>query len=148
MSAEAVSVVEQIQGALTMGDVVAGLDDDDATVRVEEVLAELAEPGFEVVMVGPAYASAVIEASGLEGFRAAWLEWTSAFESYRIDLERMIDAGDRVVSLVSMVGRTKTGGVDVQAPGAAVWTVVDGRVRRVEFHLDREAAMASAGLTD
>ena len=131
-----------------MGDVVAGLDDDEATLRVVEVLAELAEPGFEVVMVGPAYASAVIEASGLEGFRAAWLEWTSAFESYRIDVERMIDAGDRVVSLVSMVGRTKTGGVEVQAPGAAVWTVVDGRVQRVEFHLDRDAAMTSAGLTD
>ncbi len=45
-----------------------------------------------------------------------------------------------------MVGRTKTGGVEVEAPGAAVWTVVDGRVRRVEFHLDREAALRSAGL--
>jgi hypothetical protein len=146
VSAEAVRVVEQIQAALTMGDVVAGLDDDEATLRVVEVLAELAEPGFEVVMIGPAYASAVIEASGLEGFRAAWLEWTSAFESYRIDLERMIDAGDRVVSLVNMVGRTKTGGVEVQAPGAAVWTVVDGRVRQVEFHLDRDAALRSAGL--
>ena len=146
MSAEAVRVVEQIQSALTMGDVVAGLDDDEATLRVVEVLAELAEPGFEVAMIGPAYSSAVIEASGLEGFRAAWLEWTSAFESYRIDLERMIDAGDRVVSLVNMVGRTKTGGVEVEAPGAAVWTVVDGRVRQVEFHLDRDAALRSAGL--
>ena len=129
-----------------MGDVVAGLDDDEATLRVGEVFAELAEPGFEVVMMGPAYMSRVIEGSGLEGFREAWLEWTSAFESYRIDLERMIDAGDRVVSLVTMVGRTKTGGVEVEAPGAAVWTVVKGRVQRAEFHLDREAALRSAGL--
>ena len=146
MSAEAVRVVEQIQGALTMGDVVAGLDDDEANRRVEEVFAALAEPDFEVMMIGPTYVGRAIEGTGLEGFRAAWLEWTSAFESYRIDLERMIDAGDRVVSLVRMVGRTKTGGVEVEAPGAAVWTVVDGRVRRAEFHLDRDAAMASAGL--
>lgn len=148
MSAEAVRVVEQIQDALSMGDVVAGLDDEEATRRVEEVFAELAEPGFEVVMIGPAYMGRAIEATGIEGFREAWLEWTSAFESYRIDLERMIDAGDRVVSLVRMVGRTKTGGVEVEAPGAGVWTVVDGRVKRVEFHLDRDAAMASAGVAD
>jgi hypothetical protein len=146
VSAEAVRVVEQIQDALTMGDVVAGLDDDEATLRIVEMFAELAEPGFEVVMMGPAYVGRAIEGSGLEGFRAAWLEWTSAFESYRIDLERMIDAGDRVVSLVRMVGRTKTGGVEVEAPGAAVWTVVEGRLQRAEFHLDREAALRSAGL--
>ena len=129
-----------------MGDVVAGLDDDEATLRVEEVFAAVVEPDFEVMMIGPTYVGRAIEGTGLEGFRAAWLEWTSAFESYRIDLERIIDAGDQVVSLVRMVGRTKTGGVDIEAPGAAVWTVVDGRVKRVEFHLDRAAAMASAGL--
>ena len=146
MSAEAVRLVEQIQDVLMMGDVVAGLEDDEATQRVEEVFAALVEPDFEVVMIAPAYVNRVIEGSGLEGFRAAWLEWTSPFESYRIDLERMIDAGDRVVSLVRMVGRTKTGGVEVEAPGAGVWTVVEGRLHRVEFHLDREAALRSAGL--
>ena len=64
MSAEAVRVVEQIQDALTMGDVVAGLDDDEATNGSGELLAELAEPDFEVVMVGPATPQAASSAPG------------------------------------------------------------------------------------
>jgi ketosteroid isomerase-like protein len=144
---EAVRVVERIQDALGMVDVVAAIDDDQRDARVRQTLMELAEPDFEVVMVGPAYAGATIEASGADGFREVWTDWTSPFESYRIDLERMIDAGDRVVSLVTMCGKTRTGGVEVEAPGAAVWTLADGRLRRVEFHLDREAALRAAGLT-
>jgi ketosteroid isomerase-like protein len=144
---EVVHVVEQIQDALGMDDVVAAIDDDERDARVRQTLMELTEPDFEVVMVGPAYAGATIEASGADGFREVWTDWTSPFESYRIDLERMIDAGDRVVSLVTMCGKTRTGGVEVEAPGAAVWTVVDGRLRRVEFHLDREAALRAAGLS-
>jgi ketosteroid isomerase-like protein len=58
----------------------------------------------------------------------------------------MIDAGDRVVSLVGMRGTTKTGGVEVEASAAAVWTVVEGRLRRVEFHIDRQAALRAAGV--
>ena len=36
----------------------------------------------------------------------------------------MIDAGDRVSAWSAMVGRTKTGGVEIEAPGAAVWTIL------------------------
>jgi ketosteroid isomerase-like protein len=98
------------------------------------------------VMVGPQYVGQAIERSGADGFREAWADWTSPFESFTVDLERTIGAGDRVVSLVTMRGKTRTGGVAVEAPGAAVWTVVDGRLRRVEFHIDRESALRSAGL--
>src|SRR5215217_981407 len=146
MSAEAVRVVEQIQGALDIDDVVAALVDEEADRRVRQAFAELAEADFEVVMVGPAYLPATFEGSGVEGFRDAWIEWTSAFESYRIEIERLIDAGDQVVSLVAMTGKTRTGGVEIEAPGEAVWTVVDGRLRRVEFHLDRSEALRAAGI--
>ncbi|MEK6328565.1 MAG: nuclear transport factor 2 family protein [Actinomycetota bacterium] len=146
MSAEAVSVVERLQDALGMDDVVAAIGDDQREARVQRAFMELAVPDFEVVMVGPAYQGTRLEFSGADGFREAWIDWTSPFEGYRIDLEEIIDAGDRVVSLVTMVGKTRTGGVEVNAPGAAVWTVVDERLRRVEFHLDRQAALRAAGL--
>jgi ketosteroid isomerase-like protein len=146
VSAEALRIVEQIQSTLSMGDVVAALDDPEADQRIRQTLIELAEPDFKVVMVGPEYLGQTIEHSGADGFREAWTDWTGPFESYRIDLERLIDAGERVVSLVAMCGRTRTGGVDVRAPGAAVWTVVDGKLRRVEFHLDRQTALRVAGV--
>jgi uncharacterized protein len=145
VSAEAVRVVEEIQVALTAEDVVAALE-DDGDPRVRRLFMERAEPDFEIAMVGPEYVSARLEYTGLDGFTEAWRDWTSPFESYRIEVEEMIDAGDQVVTLVAMTGRTRTGGAEITAPGAAVWTVRDGRVRRVEFHLDRNAALRAAGI--
>ena len=145
MSAEAVRIVEQIQGVLDV-DVVAALDDDETDRRIRQTLAELAQPDFEVVMVGPGYLPQAAERAGPDGFREAWVDWTSPFESFQIEIERVIDAGDRVVSLVRQTGRTKTGGVEIEAAAAAVWTIRDGKLTRVEFHLDQEAALRAAGV--
>jgi ketosteroid isomerase-like protein len=145
VSAEAVRIVEQIQGVLDV-DVVAALDDDETDRRIRQTLAELAQPDFEVAMVGPGYLPESLDRIGFEGFRDAWVDWTSPFESFRIEIERVIDAGDCVVSLVRQAGKTKTGGVDIEAAAAAVWTIRDGKLTRVEFHLDREAALRAAGL--
>jgi uncharacterized protein len=146
VSTEAVRLVEEIQTALTAQDVVTALDEAQADTRARRIFMELAEPDLKVVMVGPDYVSTQLEFNGLDGFRDAWRDWTSPFEAYRIEVEEMIDAGDRVVSLVAMTGTTRTGGAEITAPGAAVWTVVDGRVRRVEFHIDRDLALRAAGL--
>jgi ketosteroid isomerase-like protein len=145
VSTENVRVVEEIQKALTGGDVVAALD-DTTDQRARGVFMEFAEPEFEVVMVGPEYTSARAEYNGLDGFVEAWRDWTSPFDRYEIEVEEMIDAGEHVVTLVAMTGRTRTGGAEITAPAAAVWRVLDGRVRRVEFHLDRDAALRAAGI--
>ena len=147
MSAEAVRIVEQIQEVLVVHDIVAVLDDDEEDRRIRQTLAELAQPDFEVVMVGPDYLPQAAERAGPDGFREAWLDWTSPFETFRIDVERVIDADDRVVSLVRQVGRTKTGVVEIEASAAAVWTIRDGKLTRVEFHLDREKALEAAGVS-
>jgi ketosteroid isomerase-like protein len=146
VSAEAVQLVEQIQEILTGGDVVSGLEDEEATMRVRLLFERLADSDFEVAMVGPQYLPGPVEYTGFDGFLDAWRDWISPFESYAIELERVIPAGEHVVSLVTMGGTTKMGGPQILTPAAAVWTVVDGRLRRVEFHLDREAALRAAGL--
>jgi ketosteroid isomerase-like protein len=146
VSAEDVRVIERIQTSITDGDVVAALDSHEADLDIRRLFMELAEPDFETTMVGPAYTSARLEYTGFEGFAEAWREWTSPFESYKIEVEQMIDAGEQVVSLVEMSGKTRTGGAEITAPGAAVWTLVDSRVRKVEFHIDRNVALRAAGL--
>ena len=113
-------MVQEIQTVLTVEDVVTALDDAGADQRVRNTLMELADPDFEVAMVGPDYLSTQLEFSGLDGFREAWRDWTSPFEHYEIEVEEMIDAGDQVVSLVAMKGTTRTGGAEISAPGAAV----------------------------
>ncbi len=138
-------MVEEIQQALTETDVVAALNDDrDQTVT--RLFMALAEPDFEVVMRGPGYSSARLDYVGLDGFLAAWRDWTTAFESFRIEVDEMIDAGDKVVSLVRQTGIPKGADAEIETRGAAVWTVCDGRVRRVEFHLDHDAALRAAGI--
>jgi ketosteroid isomerase-like protein len=146
VSAENVGVVEEIQSVLTEQDVVAAIGGDAPDHPIRRLFMELAEPDFETAMVGPGYMSARLEFTGFEGFREAWQDWTSPFESYEIEVEQMIDAGEKVVSLVAMSGKTRTGGAEITAPGAAVWTVVDGRVRKVEFHIDRDVALRAAGI--
>jgi uncharacterized protein len=137
--------VEEIQQTLTADDVVAALG-DDRNQNARRVFMELAEPDFDVVMVGPGYSPASVEYTGLDGFVAAWRDWTGAFESFRIEVEEMVDAGDNVVSLVRQMGVPRGAGAEVESRGAAVWMIRDGRLRRVEFHLDRDAALRAAGI--
>jgi uncharacterized protein len=146
VSGQALQLVEQIQEILLAEDVVAVIEDPRADHRLRAALAEFVEPDFEVLMIGPDYLPTAVEERGTDGFRTAWRDWTEAFESYRIEVERVIEAGDRVVSVVHMTGTTRVGGVEIESPGAAVWTVRNGRLARVEFHLDVDTAMRAAGL--
>ena len=58
----------------------------------------------------------------------------------------MIESEDVLVSLVrQLVGKTKTGGRRGGGPGPPSGRVRDGRLARVEFHLDREAALRFRG---
>jgi ketosteroid isomerase-like protein len=139
-------VVSRIQSALLTEDVVTALSDEEGGQEVRRAFVEVAAPDFEVAMIGPDYSPARQESRGPEGFTALWRDWTSPFEAYRIEVEEVIESGEKVVTLVRQVGTTKTGGVEIETPAAAVWTVTDGKLRRVEFHLDRDAALRAAGL--
>jgi ketosteroid isomerase-like protein len=149
VSDEALKVVEEIQAVLATEDVVAGLEDVEQIGVLEQTFARLADPGFEVQMVGPEDNPPQgfgLRGSGTGGFTRVWEEWTSAFESFRIEIEELIPAGEKVVSLVIINGTTKTGGVEISQPAAAVWTVRGGKLTRAEFHLDRERALRETGL--
>jgi len=145
VSAEAVRVVEEIQQALTADDVVEALNDDQ-NQRARDLFMRHAEPEFEVVMVGPEYSSATAEYAGLDGFVNAWRDWTSAFDSFRIEVDEMVESDDNVVSLVRQIGIPRGAGAEIETPSAAVWMIRDGRLRRVEFHLGRSAALRAAGI--
>ena len=122
-----------------------GLIPAESPEQVLEVLREVSEPDFVCRMVGPD-GQFVAEERGPEGFLAAWGDWISPFEEFRIEVERTIDAGEHLVDLVRQTALTTRGGVPVETTGAGVWTFREGRLARAEFHLDRAEALRAAGL--
>ena len=83
------------------------------------------------------------EFRGRDGLQETWADWLDTFVRVRLDLEEVEEVGENVVTFVNQTGTTRHG-VDVEQPSAAVWKFDDGLLTRVEFHLDRDAARASA----
>jgi ketosteroid isomerase-like protein len=144
MSRENVAAVEALVAALPP-DFTSAVGDEGVQALGREALAEFAEPDFECVMAGPDPAFRRT-ARGVEGFAESWSDWLGAFESFHIDVEKTIDAGDQVLTLATLRGRTRTGGVEMEQPAAAVFTCRNRKITRMEFHLDRELAFRTAGL--
>jgi ketosteroid isomerase-like protein len=80
---------------------------------------------------------------GFRDFVGAWDKWHSEAEGYR-ELD-----DQRVLALVRFSGRGKRSGVqleELQAKGASVFHLRDGKVTRQVFYLDR--ALADLGLKE
>ncbi|MFL5865517.1 MAG: nuclear transport factor 2 family protein [Thermoleophilaceae bacterium] len=80
---------------------------------------------------------------GLEDFMESWKE-------LRAEVQDLIDAGDRVVALVRFRGRSAVTELELQGVSvdAAVWTVRDGKLAKVEMYGGTEAALEAVGLRE
>ncbi len=148
MSDENVQLVIRFGAIFGIDDVMTLVSDPGRIDELTPALAEVAEPDFETTMVGPDYMRRNREQTGrgAEGLRDLWEEWLIPFESFRVEPREILDAGDKVLLLGRQIGVTKTGGVEVDNDAAAVFTIRNGRVARVEFHLDVDEARRAAGL--
>ena len=85
---------------------------------------------------------------GLNGLREVWLEWLEPWESYRAEIEDVIDAGDQAVVLSRDYGRRKGSDAEVPLRAGAVWTVRDGKIARADFYPERAEALEAVGLAE
>jgi uncharacterized protein len=86
---------------------------------------------------------------GHEGLRHWWREWREAWEIAWDEVEDLIDAGDRVVSVQTTHARGKASGVAVDiADMAVVWTFRQGKIVRVALFTTRDEALEAAGLRE
>ena len=102
----------------------------DTDVTFRPLLPGADDPGYR----GPA------------GLAAGWIDWLEPYDSYVIEIEDFVDAGDYVYMPARVQARTRRDGVAVDHAPAAVCQMRDGRPARVAFYLDREEARAEAGL--
>ncbi|MGZ5321997.1 MAG: nuclear transport factor 2 family protein [Solirubrobacterales bacterium] len=71
-----------------------------------------------------------------------------AWEERRLEPEEFIDAGEDVVVLLHEYRRGRGSGVELETKTAVVVAVSGGRVVRIQGYMDRDAALAAAGLSE
>ena len=120
-------------------------EDTAAAGPLASAVERVASPDLVTVMIGPDQ-SFRVEYRGVDGLIEGWRDWLSPYESFRMEIGELIESGDVLVTCGRQFGTPTGGGPEVEAESAAVWWLRDDRLVRVEFHLDREAALQAAGL--
>ena len=77
--------------------------------------------------------------------RAGLKRWIGSiqeiWDEWRMEQERFVVAGDRVLVLIHIVARGHLSGVALDRETAHIWSTADGRVTRCEVYFDRAEAM-------
>jgi ketosteroid isomerase-like protein len=136
MSQENVEIVRGIYEAVARRDAAAPF-----AVYAEDIVWDVSNSRRATIMDSVAY-------HGHEGVRKFWEEAVSAFGTVDLDVDEVIDAGDRVVALIREHEIGRTSGVPVDTRHVAVWTLADGKVVRMQIFDDREQALKAVGLVE
>jgi ketosteroid isomerase-like protein len=127
-------------------DIPTALASPDRLARLRQAVEAVGGPDLVVEMVGDH--GFRTERLGVDGFVEGWQDWVHPFESFRIVLDGVSEAGDHVLVLVTQIVRPRGTAVEITQDAAAVWSFEGERLKRVGFYLDRDEARSAAGLTD
>jgi ketosteroid isomerase-like protein len=119
--------------------------DDSLWSGQAEALAPFIHPDCECVM----YAfGGENRYAGLDGLRAFLLDWTAPWATYRFENEKAIDLGERVLMLNRDRGLREGSTQEVEGRIAAVFTIRDGKVVRIDAYPTRDEALEAVGLPE
>src|SRR5918994_2555195 len=107
MSQENVAIVRRIYGSWVPGS--------------SPAESNLLHPDIE--WVNPSYALEPGTQAGIEAFASITEGLDDTITALRMDVERLIDAGDRVVVIATMRGQGSASGVEVENRHGSVWTI-------------------------
>jgi uncharacterized protein len=85
---------------------------------------------------------------GHEGVRDFLTLVREQWASRRMEPQELIDAGDKVVASVRLVGVGKQSGVETTANAAHVWTLREGKIVRLTVFQTMEEALEAVGLRE
>jgi ketosteroid isomerase-like protein len=134
MSQENVELFRQAAAAWDRGDL-------DGLLAVYDPDAEMDFVRFEGWVERPVF-------RGREEIRAFLEQWREAFVGYRFEVERYIDAGERVLALCSQSGSGVGGSGLAVMRLAQIATFKEGLVVRLENYSDRKQALEAVRLAE
>ena len=85
---------------------------------------------------------------GPEGAMQFNAEWADAWDDWELEAEKYIDAGERVVIIITQQGRSKASEVPVEMRFAQVWTLRDGHAIRMQMYASPDEALEAVGLSE
>jgi uncharacterized protein len=85
---------------------------------------------------------------GRAGVMEAMRTWLGTWEDWRIEMVEYLDAGDKVVGIGRESGRGKGSGLEIEHTLYAVHTLQDGLIIHWKGFLDKDQALAAAGLSE
>ena len=137
MSQENVEIVRTLFAALQSVNV------GNIERRLDEV-REIFDPDVEWI-AAPHSLLASGEYRGYDGVSRFWTQFLSAWDEYGVQVDELIDAGDQVVAVMRLSGRTNQ--LEVDEARSSVLTLRDGRIVRVEPFASKDEALEAAGLS-
>ena len=75
-------------------------------------------------------------------------EWADAWDNWELEVEDYLDAGERVVVILTQRGRSKATGIPVEMRFAQVWTLRDGQAISMQLYANPDEAIKAVGLSE
>jgi ketosteroid isomerase-like protein len=86
---------------------------------------------------------------GREQLFGAVADWIEAIDDWRVEVEELIDAGnDHVFATISVSGRGKGSGAQIEQRIFTALTIRNGKITRIDDYTDRAEALEAAGLSE
>jgi ketosteroid isomerase-like protein len=131
--------VEIVRGLIALGE-------DARTSGLSSLPTDLVAPDMEIDLSRRVFNPETYR--GLDGWIRLHEQMGEVWAEWRVIPERIVAAGDRVVSIETVRGRGRGSGLQTEGVYASIWTFVDGRVARVEVGLRPEEALKAVGLEE
>jgi ketosteroid isomerase-like protein len=135
--------------ALSTADLVPLLAEERGIALVRATLGRFLHPEFEFDYEGGEGALAEFSGTftGPDALIEGWRRWLEPWRTYLVELEELDPLDDeRVVAFVRVRARMRESSEEMTVAGGALWTVRDGKIRRMSMYLDRSRLLRHAGV--
>jgi len=100
----------------------------------------------DFVFVNHGFPAGQMTCVGLAAVRSLFRDWYKPWKTYRTEVERAVDCGDRVLHLTRDFGMLWEGAQEITLTLGCVYTVREGKIARWDVYLDRADALRAVGL--